>query len=122
MKSSSPLLASATLPLLCYLALVVSAVHTYIHFGHWPSYGNPDPHHLPIYRFASIAMLTGLATTALIPFFGLLRACICSPARKDSPTVLWIAGICYGIGAILWTVDFVRHRSGMGGLVDWIAD
>ena len=119
MKSSSLLLGVSTFPVACYVTLLASAAHTRFTIGHWPSYNNPDPHHLPIYFVASIAALTGLIGVAVCP---LLMLIIIAVRGKHSAGDVTVGGVCYMAGAILWALDFFRWRVGSGGLVNWIFD
>ncbi len=122
MKFSPLSMAFAAFPLACYLTLLGSAVHTYFAIGHWPSYNNPDPHHLSIYRIASLAALAGLVGVVVCPVVALLIAVVRGTREKGSTRATIVAGGSYAVGAILWGLDFIGWRSSSGGLVNWIFD
>ena len=115
----------ALLPLACYLLLAGAACYSWVVFGNWPSYGNPDPKNPPVravYTIAAIATLVGIISILLLPIVEVAFLSVRRLWRKEWPPHGPRMFVLYGIGAVLWIVGLLRWRTDSGGLVNWIFD
>ena len=100
------------------------AYYTSRAFGHWPTYGNPDPKRVEprwLNDVVSAICALGCLLILVLPV-GFIATHVVRHLRHRDHAGLRLPWALYLMGTIPWLIDYVALRTDGPSLINWLID